>query len=105
MPANWCVSRRFRLSNGCRIPSTGFAQVVVDRLRNDVADPSVRIGAILLDKRKLGGSEVDRRAHQAFAGVRRIPTCERPIFDDLRCFKCRNRCRYPLSSVRVRRGW
>ena len=47
-----------------------LAQVVIDRLRNEIANPAVFIGTNLFDELKLVGEEIDRRAHQAYAAKR-----------------------------------
>jgi hypothetical protein len=58
--------------------SAGFAQVVVDRLGNEIADSAVGLGAILLDEGKLVREEKDRRTHQVDAGGLGPPSTRDP---------------------------
>jgi hypothetical protein len=83
----------------------GLAEVVVDRLRNEIADPSVRIGTILLDERKLIGGEIDRRAHQALAGLRPRLACEQRTLSDIPYVRCGIRRRDFFFPVRMRCDW
>jgi hypothetical protein len=45
-----------------------FAKVVIDRLRNQVANSTVFLGAQLLNERQFLGEKKDRRADQVRAG-------------------------------------
>ena len=45
-----------------------FTKVVIDRLRNQVANSTVFLGAKLLNERQFVGVKKDRRANQARAG-------------------------------------
>jgi hypothetical protein len=68
----------------------GLAQVVVDRLRDEIADSAVAAGAILLNERKLVGEEIDRRSHQSGArGIVPPSTPESGIFGDITRFRRR----------------
>jgi hypothetical protein len=45
-----------------------FAKEVIDRLRHKIANPAIFIGTNLFDELYLVWQEIDRRAHQVFAG-------------------------------------
>jgi hypothetical protein len=102
------------IQNGC---SAGLAQLVVDRLRDEIADSAVGVGAILLNERKLVGEEIDRRAHQSGArGIAPPSTLEFGIFGDtarfrrlyvrsVMCLRNWTRCRHVIFYPRGRYTW
>jgi hypothetical protein len=82
---------------------TGLSQIVVDRRRNEIADPPIRVGAILFDQRQRVGEKIDRRAHQARPGLWPLPAGAPRTFLDRGCFQNRMQRRHFFFTARNRR--